>query len=78
MELFEQHLNNTCGSMEFHGIPWNVVQIQSSMEFYGIFPYTRVPWNSIEFHDPLNFPKKIPWNFFEVSWNSMELDKFHI
>ena len=19
MELFEQHLNNTCGSMEFHG-----------------------------------------------------------
>ena len=35
MELFEQHLNNTCGSMEFHGIPWNFVQIQSPMEFHG-------------------------------------------
>ena len=37
IELFGQHLNNTCGSMEFHGIPWNFVQIQSSMEFHGTF-----------------------------------------
>ena len=73
MELFEQHLNNICGSMEFHGIlsrskvPWN------SME---LFPHSRVPWNSMEL---LIFPKKVPWNsmefhgtFFEVPWNSME------
>ena len=63
MELFEQHLTNSCGSMEFHGIfsrskvPWN------SME---LFPYSRVPWNSMEL---LIFPKKVPWNFF---WSSME------
>ena len=75
MELFEQHLNNICGSnsMEFHGIlsrskvPWN------SME---LFPHPRVPWNSMEFHGTFNFPQKssmefhgIPWNFF---WSSME------
>ena len=73
MELFEQHLNNICGSMEFHGIlsrsevPWN------SME---LFPHSRVPWNSMEFHGTFNFPPKssmefhgIPWNFF---WSSME------
>ena len=60
MELFEQHLNNTCGSMEFHGIlsrfkvPWN------SME---LFPYSRVPWNSMEL---LIFPKKVPWNSMEL------------
>ena len=48
MELFEQHLNNICGSMEFHGIlsrskvPWN------SMELL-VFPQ-KVPWNSMEFH----------------------------
>ena len=72
-ELFEQHLNNICGSMEFHGIlsrskvPWN------SME---LFPHSRVPWNSMEFHGTFNFPQKssmefhgIPWNFF---WSSME------
>ena len=60
MELFEQHLNNTCGSMEFHGIlsrskvPWN------SME---LFPYSQVPWNSMEL---LIFPKKVPWNSMEL------------
>ena len=53
MELFEQHLNNTCGSMEFHGIPRNFVQIQSSMEFQGTF--SILP-SSMEFHG-------IPWNF---------------
>ena len=52
MELFEQHLNNICGSMEFHGIPWNFVQIQSSMEFHGTF--STLP-SSMEFHG-------IPWN----------------
>ena len=82
MELFEQHLNNICGSMEFHGIlsrskvPWN------SME---LFPHSRVPWNSMEL---LIFPQKVPWNSMEfhgtflkfhgIPWNSMELDKFHI
>ena len=69
MELFEQHLNNTCGSMEFHGIlsrskvPWN------SME---LFPYSRVPWNSMEFHGTFNFPPKVPWNSMELFWSSME------
>ena len=53
MEHFEQHLNNTCGSMEFHGIPWNFVQIQSSMEFHGTF---SIPPSSMDFHG-------IPWNF---------------
>ena len=73
MELFEQHLNNICGSMEFHGIPWNFVQIQSSMEFHGTFSTLL---SSMEFHGiPWNFlfpPQKfhgIPWNFF---WSSME------
>ena len=87
MELFEQHLNNICGSMEFHGIPWNFVQIQSSMEFHGTF--STLP-SSMEFHGiPWNLkfsPKKfhgIPWNSMElflkfhgIPWNSMELDKF--
>ena len=54
MELFGQHLNNTFGSMEvkqqnlkFHGIPWNFAQIQSCMEFHGIFSIFP---NSMEFH----------------------------
>ena len=68
MELFEQHLNNTCGSMEFHGIlsrsnvPWN------SMEF---FPYSRVPWNSMEFHGTFNFPQKSSMEFHWIPWNSI-------
>ena len=73
MELFEQHLNNICGSMEFHGIPWNFVQIQSSMEFHGTF--STLP-SSMEFHGTFSFPPKssmefhgIPWNFF---WSSKE------
>ena len=57
--------------MEFHGIPWNFVQVQSSMEFHGTFSIL-----------PSSSPKKfhgIPWNSFEVPWNSMELfDKFDI
>ena len=67
MGLFEQHLNDTCGSMEFHGIlsrskvPWN------SME---LFPCSRVPWNSMEFHEISNFPEKkfhrIPWNLINL------------
>ena len=54
---FEQHL-------WFHGIPWNLSnKISSSMEFHGnlsrsqvlwnstiLFPYSRVPWNSMEFN----------------------------
>ena len=63
---FEQHL-------WFHGIPWNFVQIQNSMEFHGTF--SSLP-SSMEFHGTFNSPKKssmefhgIPWNFF---WSSME------
>ena len=70
MELFEQHLNNTRGSMEFHGtlatkpkVPWN------SMEFHGISSRSIVPWNSMEL---LNFPPKVPWNSMELFWSSME------
>ena len=73
MELFEQHLNNTCGSMEFHGtwatkpqhgIPWNFFH---TPEFHGI------PWNSIELLIPPPKKKKfhgIPWKFFwRIPWN---------
>ena len=76
MELFEQHLNNTRGSMEFHGtwaakpqVPWN------SMEFHGILSRSKVPWNSME----LFSYSRVPWNSMEllifpqkVPWNSME------
>ena len=45
MELEQQNLM-------FHGIPWNFVQIQSSMEFHGTF--SILP-SSMEFHGiPLN------------------------
>ena len=60
MELFEQHLNNTSGSMEFHGIPWNFVQIQSSMEFHGTFNFPQK--NSMEFHGTFLKFHGIPWN----------------
>ena len=71
MELFEQHLNNICGSMEFHGIPWNFCP---DPKFHGI-PYNffhtpefhGIPWNSIEL---LIFPKKVPWNSMELFWIS--------
>ena len=53
IELFEQHLNNNCGSMEFHEIPWNFFQIKRSVEFHGTF--SILP-SSMEFHG-------IPWNF---------------
>ena len=89
MELFEHHLNNTRGSMEFHGtwatksqVPWN------SMEFHGIlsrskvpwnsielFPYSRVSWNSIEFHGTFNFPQKSSMEFHWIPWNFFL--KFH-
>ena len=52
MELFEQHLNNTCGSMEFHGtwatkpqVPWN------SMDFFPDPKFLGIPWNF--FHTPV-------------------------
>ena len=83
MELFEQHLNNTRGSMEFHGtwatkpqVPWNC------MEFHGIFsrskvpwnsmelfPYSRVPWNSMKFHGTFNFTQKSSMDFHGIPWN---------
>ena len=74
MELFEQHLNNTCGSMEFH-VPRNSMEFlcrsKISWNSMELFPYSRVPWNSMEFNRILIFPKKVPWN-------SMELEKFDI
>ena len=77
MELFEQHLNSTRGSMEFHGIPWNFVQNQSSMEFHGTF--SILP-GSMEFHGIFNFPPKssieFHGTFFEVPWNSLNLINF--
>ena len=39
-------------NLKFHGIPWNFVQIHSSMEFHGTF--SILP-SSMEFHG-------IPWN----------------
>ena len=79
MELFEKHLNNTCGSMEFHGIPWNFVQIQSSMEFHGTFciipssmefhgTFCIIP-SSMEFHGTFNFPPKSSMEFHGIPWN---------
>ena len=85
--LFEQHMNNTCDSMEFSGtkatkpqIPWHSMefQIQSSTEFHGHFPYSRVPWISNELliftiTNSIEFPG-IQLNFFWSSVNSVELD----
>ena len=80
MELEQQNL-------KYHGIPWNFVQIQSFIEFrgtYSILPSFMelhgIPWNflifppksSMEFHGTFLKFHGIP------SWNSMELDKFHI
>ena len=59
MELFEQHLNNTRGSKEFHGT-WTTKP--------------QVPWNSMEFCPDPKF-HGIPWNFFDtpefhgIPWN---------
>ena len=66
---FEQHLwfngipgnlsNKTSSSREFHGILWNFVQIQSSMEFHTP-QFHGIPWNDMEL---LIFPKKISMEF---------------
>ena len=67
--------------MEFHGnlatklqapwnfnkVPWNFVQIQSSMEFHRTF--SILP-SSMEFHGTFNFPPKCSMELF---WSSMEL-----
>ena len=66
MELFEQHLNNICGSMEFHLIPWNFVQIQNSMEFHGTF--SILP-SSMEFHGTFNFRPKSSMEFHGIPRN---------
>ena len=72
---FEQH-------PWFHGIPWNFVQIQSSMEFHGTF--SILP-SSMEFHGTFNFPPKssmefhgtflkfhgIPWNLINFIFNKI-------
>ena len=63
---FEQHL-------WFHGIPWNFIQVQSSMEFHGTF--SILP-SSMEFHGTFNFPqkssmefKKSSMEFHGIPWN---------
>ena len=53
MELFEQHLNNTCGSMEFHGIPWNHMCCSNVVQ--------KVPWNSGESSMELFDQNKFQW-----------------
>ena len=61
MELKQQNL-------KFHGIPWNYVQIQSSMEFQGTF--SILP-SSMEFHGTFIFRKKVLWNsmkFLKFQW----------
>ena len=88
---FEQHLwfhgiqwnlsNKISSSMEFHGFPWNFVQIQSSMEFHWTFsilpssmefhgtPYfspKKVPRNSMEFHGTFLKFHGIPWNLINL------------
>ena len=42
MELFEQHLSNTCGSMEFHGI---LSRSKFPMNSTELFPHFLVPRN---------------------------------
>ena len=69
---FEQH-------PWFHGIPWNLsnktsipwnyVQMQSSMEFRGTF--SILP-SSMEFHGTFNFPQKSSMEFHGTFWSSME------
>ena len=49
--------------LKFHGIPWNFVKIQSSMEFHGTF---SILLRSMEFHGTFNFPPKVPWNSMEL------------
>ena len=53
-------------NLKFHRIPWNFVQIQSSMEFHGTFSILLNSmdfhwnfWSSLEFH-------KIPWNLISL------------
>ena len=76
LNKIEQHL-------WFHGIPWNLSnKTSSSMEFHGIlsrskvpwnsmelFPYSRVPLNSMEFNRTFNFPPKSPLEFHGIPWN---------
>ena len=71
-ELFEHHLKQHIPKL--HGIPWNFVQIQRSMDFRGT--YSILP-KSIEFHGiPWNFQfsRKSSMEFHGTFWGSMELD----
>ena len=79
-------MNNTCGSMEFHGIwatkpqvPWNSMEFCPDPKFHGItWNFFSILPSSMELHgiscNFLIFPKKVPWNY----GNCMELDKFDI
>ena len=66
-----------CGdSMEFVGIPWNLVLASSSMEFHGT---SLLTWKSsmefMEFHGTSGEFHGIPWNSVKL-WN-IDIDKFH-
>ena len=80
IKIFEQHLNNIRGSMEFHGtwatkpqVPWNSMEFCPDPKFHGIpwnFCHTpefhRIPWNSMEL---LIFPQKSSMEFYGIPWN---------
>ena len=51
-------------NLKFRGIPWNFVQIQSSMEFYGTF---SILLSSMECHGTFNFPQKSSMELFRSS-----------
>ena len=69
--------------MEFHGtfvlgvaIPWNPMEFGVGIKFHGTYGILwNFPFDLEKFHG-------IPWNFWRVPWNSMELwnidiNKFH-
>ena len=81
MKHFKQFLNNTRGSMEFHG-----TKMQQSIKFHGIpliflsrskvpwnclehFPYSRVPWNSMKFQGTFDCPEKSSLEFCGIPWS---------
>ena len=63
---FWQHLNNTCGSIEFHGtlatkpqVPWNSMEFCPDPKCRGIFWIFSLPANTMEFQG-------IPWNLINL------------
>ena len=66
-------------------VPLNSMELkQQNVKFHGILsrsmkllPYSRVPWNSMEFHGTFNFPPKFPYGtflkFHGIPWNLINL-----